>query len=142
MPRLQAYDGGHTAFHDHWIRVNRGDTAVSGSDGLRAWRSPPEALKSRNLGLASISVGSRLGDAAQLRKGFQLIGSKPGDGAVETARGFVLMRTGNYVAALAAFRLAADEQPYDSTRRLNLAGLVCGRPRRTSQTQRGGGDQA
>jgi Flp pilus assembly protein TadD len=46
------------------------------------------------------------------------------DGAVETARGLVLLRMGKVGDAVNAFRRAVDEDPEDSTRRLNLAAAL------------------
>jgi hypothetical protein len=113
MPQTRAYDGGHTAFHDHWIRVK--ETESVADSRLRAWREPEERLRSRNLGLAYIGAG-------ELEKGFPMLTST--DGAVDTARGFVLLRMGRAEEAVRAFQRAVDEQPDDSSRRLNLAAAL------------------
>jgi predicted Zn-dependent protease len=121
MPRLKPYDGGHTAFHDHRIRI--GSELPSGirSNGLRAWRQPAESFRQRNLGLAYISAGSKAGSDELMRKGFGLLRSNPSDGAVETARGMMLLRLNKAAAAVEAFRHACEEQPANSLRRYNLA---------------------
>jgi hypothetical protein len=125
MPKLKAYDGGHTAFHDHWIRRHPDPApAQETGDGLRAWREPPESLRGRNLGLAYISAGSKNLAEKQLLEGFRLLQSVPADGAVETARGLVLLRTNKAGEAVKAFDAAVEEQPQDSTRRLNLAAAL------------------
>ena len=53
-----------------------------------------------------------------------MLGSAPADGAVETARGLVLLQSNKVSEAVKAFRRAAEEQPQDSTRRLNLAAAL------------------
>jgi hypothetical protein len=116
MPQTRPYDGGHTAFHDHWIRLGNPLTSARGSV-LRAWREPEVGYRKRNLGLAYIGAG-------QLEKGFSMLDSSGGDGAVETARGFVLLGSGRAQDAVRAFRRAVEEQPNDSTRRLNLAAAL------------------
>lgn len=128
MPQTRPYDGGHTAFHDHWIRLK--DTpASSAAAGLRAWREPSEAMRSRNLGLAYISTGD-------VQRGFPLLTPDPSDGASETARGLALLRANRYTEALAAFRHAVEEQPGDSTRQLNLAAAFLTTGNRTEARQR------
>lgn len=124
MPATHAYDGGHTAFHDHWIRVKRDSGSQETGSALRPWREPDGKFRNRNLGLAYIGAGSKTGDTRQISKGFQQLGSDASDGAVETARGWVLLRTGHPQEAVRAFRRAVDEQPNDSTRRLNLAAAL------------------
>jgi hypothetical protein len=126
MPTIRAYDGGHTAFTDHQIRVSGKAKPGSDTGHLRAWREPDETLRNRNLGLAYISVAARDGSASRMLAGLKLLGSEPADGAVETARGLVLLRTGKAAEAVQAFRRAVDEQPADSTRRLNLAAGLLG----------------
>jgi hypothetical protein len=124
MPRMQSYDGGHTAFHDHWIRLNPQPPSGTSDGRLRAWREPEGALRERNLGLAYISVSSKSGDMSQLHQGFSLLERKAGDGAVETARGFALLRLQRTREAVEAFRRAVNETPNDSTRQLNLAAAL------------------
>ena len=122
MPKLKSFDGGHTAFYDHWIRVQRASPQQhEDSVRLRAWREPPEAFRSRNLALAYISSGSKNNNSTQLLTGHKLLGTRPADGAVETARGLVLLRMKKSTEAVEAFRRAVEEQPSDSSRRLNLA---------------------
>lgn len=126
MPKIPAYDGGHTAFTDHQIRVSGKAKPGFDTGHLRVWREPDETLRNRNLGLAYISVAARDGSISRMLAGLKLLGSEPADGAVETARGLVLLRTGKAAEAVQAFRRAADEQPADSTRRLNLAAGLFG----------------
>lgn len=121
MPKSPAYDGGHTAFHDHWIRLDSQQEPGSSTGRLRAWREPVPASRQRNLGLAYISAGSRNNDKRQLVRGFQLLTPAHSDGAAQTARGLVLLQSGRTAEALAAFRLALAEAPNDSTRHLNFA---------------------
>jgi predicted Zn-dependent protease len=121
MPRLKAYDGGHTAFHDHRIRVGRDSSSVAKTDVLRAWREPSLALLERNLGLAYISAGSKAGSPELMHKGFRLLGSGSPDGAAETARGMMLLRLNKPAEAVEAFRRACDEHSADSLCRYNLA---------------------
>ncbi len=122
MPVTRPYDGGHTAFHDHWIRGKNHVMAAS-PPGLRPWRAPEPALRDRNLGLAYISLGSR-DDPKLLSEGLRLLGSGKADGAVETARGFVFLRAQEIPQALTCFRRAWEEKPHDSTRCLNLAAAL------------------
>jgi tetratricopeptide (TPR) repeat protein len=122
MPKAAAYDGGHTAFTDHWIRV--GIRVDRQAPGLRAWREPMAPFKRRNLGLAYISAGAKAGDSSQLLRGFQLLSSEQPDGAVQIARGLVLLQSGKIRGAVAEFRQAVEEQPQDSSRRLNLAAAL------------------
>jgi hypothetical protein len=121
MPQVRPYDGGHTAFTDHRIGTGGRDAARGGSTRLRAWREPAATLQNRNLGLAYVSAASKSGDMSQLRQGFNLLGSEPADGAVETARGLILLRINKSAEAAAVFRRAVAEEPEDSTRRYNLA---------------------
>jgi tetratricopeptide (TPR) repeat protein len=126
MPATHAYDGGHTAFHDHFIRAKRNVEGTAEGFALWPWREPDSKFRNRNLGLAYIGAGSRTGDARQISKGFQLLDKATGDGAMETARGWVLLKTGRPQEAVQAFRHAVDEKPNDSTRRLNLAAALLG----------------
>ena len=121
MPKATAYDGGHTAFHDHWIRRGRDEQPSRNTGRLRAWREIDPSSRRRNLGLAYISVGSKIGDTNQLLRGFELLDGNQADDAVQTARGLVWLRAGKTREAVEAFRKAANAQPADSTRRLNLA---------------------
>jgi predicted Zn-dependent protease len=124
MRQVRSYDGGHTAFTDHWIRLNREEPLGADGEGLRAWRDPEPELRNRNLGLAYISAGSRSGSSGQLVKGFRLLGPTPGDGAVETARGLVLLQSNKPLEAVEVLRRSLEERPQDSTRRLNLAAAL------------------
>lgn len=123
MPKTQSYDGGHTAFHDHWIRIDRSDSPSTEELQLRAWRTPDKALQNRNLGLAYISAGSK-GNDRQLQQGFQLLQTAGNDGDVETARGMVLLRAGKVKEALSQFQGTSEKEPQNSTRRLNLAAAL------------------
>lgn len=124
MPKLQAYDGGHTAFHDHWIRLDRRQPQLKGPVTLKPWRRPPEKFARRNLALALIGAGSKDNSMEQLVQGLKLLDSGPMDGAAETARGFVLLRLGKAGPAVESFRRAVEEEPSNSTRRLNLAAAL------------------
>jgi predicted Zn-dependent protease len=121
MPEVSVYDGGHTAFHDHWIRVRRETPSLEQSQRLRAWREVSGNLRNRNLGLAYISFGSKSGDRNLMTTGFKLLGSQPADVAVETARGLILLRMNKAVEAVHSLRRAVNENPRDSTARYNLA---------------------
>jgi hypothetical protein len=123
MPAVQSYDGGHAAFHDHWIRRERVKPKPDVEIRLRAWRNPDRLFSDRNLGLAYISAGST-GDPKLLREGMSLLPPAPADGVVETARGFVFLRMRNIPQAILAFRRAWKERPNDSTRCLNLAAAL------------------
>ena len=138
MPATHAYDGGHTAFHDHLIRAKPARASPPTGSALRPWREPEDKFRNRNLGLAYIGAGSKTGDTRQISKGFQLLDSAAGDGAVETARGWVLLKTGRSARSGQAFRHAVDEKPKDSTRRLNLAAaLLAWRERLRGEAKRG-----
>jgi predicted CXXCH cytochrome family protein len=125
MPKSNAYDGGHTAFHDHRIGIEREGYSAKPDGRLRAWREPADAAtRLRNLGLAYISIGSKTGNSGQLLRGLELLDKSPADGAVNTARGLVLVQAGKTREAIDALRAAVQEQPDDSTRRLNLAAAL------------------
>lgn len=121
MRRIKAYDGGHTAFTDHWIRVGTRSGADGKTDVLRAWREPPAKVQKRNLGLASISVGVKTGEPDRAMTGFRLLDSELPDGAVDSARGMMLLRLNKPAEAISALRRALAEQPKNSTRHFNLA---------------------
>src|SRR5690606_4425601 len=92
--------------------------------GLRSWREPIAPFKRRHLGLAYISAGRKTGHTGPLLRGFQLPSSEQPAGAVQAARGLVLLQSGKIREAVAEFRQAVEEQPQDSSRRLNLAAAL------------------
>jgi hypothetical protein len=133
MPRKKAYDGGHTAFTDHWIRrAPAGDRAADGVE-LRAWREPAGPLRKRNLALAYIASSEKERAKeelalARLQKGVlllnEVLGSGVRDGAVAQAAGLQFLKQGKAAEAVRWFRIAAAEQPGESVRRLNLAAAL------------------
>jgi predicted Zn-dependent protease len=133
MPRKKAYDGGHTAFTDHWIRrAPAGDRAADGVE-LRAWREPAGPLRKRNLALAYIASSEKERAKEELalvrlQKGVlllnEVLGSGVRDGAVAQAAGLQFLKQGKAAEAVRWFRIAAAEQPGESVRRLNLAAAL------------------
>lgn len=115
MPRIKAYDGGHTAFTDHRIRRAPGQKKLLvRSEELRAWREPAAPLRQRSLGLAYVNTG-------KLQQAYDLLRNAPRDGAVNGALGMIYLQAGEAQAALPEFEAAVKEEPQNSTRRLNLA---------------------
>lgn len=103
MPRRPVSDGGHTVFTDH--RIARRPPSEPGAASpqeetspLVAWNEPPAALEQRNLGLAHIEVGERLGSFNLVSQGFQLLLASwpefPHDPALLTGIGQVMIGTG------------------------------------------------
>jgi predicted CXXCH cytochrome family protein len=130
MPRKQAYDGGHTAFTDHWIRRTKSELATGHEAELRAWREPAAPLRKRNLALAYIASSEKAQAQeqlalARLQKGVlllnEVLASGVRDGAVAQAAGLQFLKQGKAGEAVRWFRLAAAAQPADSLRRMNLA---------------------
>ena len=115
MPRTDAVDGGHTAYTDHRIRKpGVPKVLLERSSDLRAWRAPAGALRARGLGLAYAGTG-------QLEKAYALLKDVPGDAAVNDAMGLIYLRADRAALAVASFTLAAEADPRNSARRLNLA---------------------
>lgn len=133
MPRKRAYDGGHTAFTDHWIRrTPRGAVAADRAE-LRAWREPAAPFRKRNLALAYIASSAKPGAReilalARLQKGVlllnEVLASGTRDGAVAEAAGLQFLKQDKAAEAVRWFRIAAAEEPANSLRRLNLAAAL------------------
>ena len=92
---------------------------------LRPWRSPPDRLAKRNLGLACVSAGERDQSASRLNEGFRLLAEVqavfPKDPAVLTSLGLVLLRKNVAAEAVRLFGLAVRADPVRASFRLNLA---------------------
>jgi len=134
MPRLKAYDGGHTAFTDHWIRRASGNQS-SGSQKtadqgelLRAWREPPEPVRKRNLALAYIGNSQTTKSLRRYQEGVRLLNSvlngNQADGAVAMVVGLQFMRQNQPAKAVPWFRRAMLEEPGNSLRHLTLAAAL------------------
>ena len=74
MPRLSANNVAHAALTDHEIlRQPRRRSGGSGPRRLTEWRKPPEGLRERNFGLASIEMGERYQYGSAVRDGLALL---------------------------------------------------------------------
>ena len=74
MPRLSANNVAHAALTDHEIlRRPRKRSGRPGARRLTAWRDPPEGLRERNFGLASIEMGERYQYGSAMREGLALL---------------------------------------------------------------------
>lgn len=74
MPRLSANNVAHAALTDHEIlRRPRTQSGRPGARRLTAWRKPPERLRKRNFGLASIEMGERYQYGSAMREGLALL---------------------------------------------------------------------
>jgi predicted CXXCH cytochrome family protein len=128
MPRSKAYDGGHTAFTDHWIRRSPGsEQPAQTQEALRAWREPPEPIRIRNLALAYIGNSQTSKSLWRYREGVRLLNSvanTQADGAVAVVVGLQLMRQNEPAKAVFWLRRASLEEPENSLRRLTLAAAL------------------
>ena len=126
MPRRQARDGGHTAFTDHHIaRSPVGAQAQPLQRKLVAWREPPAAVATRNLGLANILVGERDESAFHMDAGFRLLAdvyeSSSNDPAVLTSMGLVILRKGGPAEAARLYERALTLDPDYAPYHINAA---------------------
>ena len=130
MPRAKPYDGGHTAFTDHRIRRSPEKEAPSeAQETLRAWREPPEPLRTRNLALAYLGSSQTSRSLWRYREGVRLINSianAQADGAVAVVVGLQFMRQNEPVRAVSWLRRASLEEPENSLRHLTLAAALAG----------------
>jgi len=74
MPKKEANDGGHTVFTDHRIQKTS-DHQGTGDEptGIAPWREPPSELATRNLGMASIEVGTEAKSWPEIVSGYRLL---------------------------------------------------------------------
>jgi hypothetical protein len=130
MPRVKAFDGGHTAFTDHWIRRSPGkEPSGQAQEALRAWREPPKPLLTRNLALAYIGNSQTSRSLWRYQQGVRLLNSianAQADGAVAVVVGLQLMRQGEPAKAVSWLRRASLEEPENSLRHLTLAAALAG----------------
>jgi hypothetical protein len=130
MPRVKAYDGGHTAFTDHRIRrFPPKDTPAQAQETLRAWREPPEPLRTRNLALAYVGNSQTSRSLWRYQEGVRLLNSianAQADGAVAVVVGLQLMRQNDPAKAVSWLRRASLEEPENSLRHLALAAALAG----------------
>lgn len=128
MPRKAAYDGGHTAFTDHWIRRDQASTPVTAGVQLRAWREPRTEWRKRNLALAYIGSAEKEQSLERLQRGVRLLNEVMAaggvDAAVAQAAGLQLLQQNKALDAVKWFRKAVDEQPANSLCRSNLAAAL------------------
>ncbi len=126
MSRLPARDGGHTVFTDH--RITRkpqpaGNQAASGN--LTAWREPEAVLRGRNLALALVAVGFEQGSSDEVVRGYkmlnQVVKEFPGDPAVLTSLGSVLLKAKQPVEALRVFEKVLKLKPAYAPYEVNAA---------------------
>ncbi|MBM3786943.1 MAG: tetratricopeptide repeat protein, partial [Acidobacteria bacterium] len=126
MPRTRAYDGGHAAFTDHWIRLrSREARFIDRGELLRAWREPPANLATRNLAMAYIAQRNSL---KRYREGIRLLNEAIREGHRDPAFGGVVglqfLKEKKFEAAVAWFSDAATQEPNSSLARLNLAAAL------------------
>jgi cytochrome c-type biogenesis protein CcmH/NrfG len=116
MPKLPAYDGGHTAFTDHDISRNpNASPTLPLTQDLKAWREAPAAFRDRNLALALVTAGEQNGSPADVIRGYRLLNQAekdfPGDPAVLTSLGSVLLQGKQPAEALRRFEKTLALKP-------------------------------
>lgn len=116
MPKAPAYDGGHTAFTNHYISINAGagpDKAQS--EALHAWREPPLALRDRNLALALVENGEQTSSSSDVIRGFRMLNrvekNFSNDPVLLTSLGSILMQGKQPAEALKRFDEALVVKP-------------------------------
>jgi len=126
MPRLDARDGGHTAFTDHRIARNpKAPTPESKQDGLKAWREPDSRFRDRNLAIALVTVGLQDASSDEVIRGYRMLNQVekvfPDDPAALTSLGTVLLRAKQPAEALRRFEKVVTLKPDYSPYRVNAA---------------------
>jgi hypothetical protein len=145
MPRLNAKDGGHTAFTDHRIRIELGSAQMLKSPMRRpdlprqpepqgkvvltgdlvAWHEPETGLKERNLALALVTVGLETNNRDEVVRGYRMLNrivkQFPNDSAVLTALGTIVLTAKETAAATRYFESALEFRPNYAPYRVNLA---------------------
>jgi tetratricopeptide (TPR) repeat protein len=121
MPKLPAYDGGHTAFTNHDISRNpNASPSASLTQSLQTWREAPAAFRDRNLALALVTAGEQNGSSADVIRGYRMLNRAekdfPEDPVVLTSLGSILMQGKQPAEALKRFTKASllkpDYAPY------------------------------
>jgi hypothetical protein len=120
MPRLEARDGGHTAFTDHRIarrpRV-QDHSIVALPESLAAWREPAPQFRLRNMALAYNTAGLRSSSPASIEKSFPMLievqKTFPDDPDVLMAIGTVLENRKDFLGAARMFDRVIDLRPND-----------------------------
>jgi tetratricopeptide (TPR) repeat protein len=125
MPTKPARDGGHTAFTDHRI-VRRPEPDIEPRpDRLVAWREPPAAYATRNLGLAYVATGERNQLPGFIQNGRELLLAAReqfgNDHAVLTSLGVASLRIGLSREAVDYFQRAMNLRPDAAAYHVNLA---------------------
>ena len=125
MPKLEAKDGGHTAFTDHKIQRRRELAPEPPQDvDIAAWREPAAALRERNLGIALIEVGMDRHSAKSIVQGYRLLTAVQkqfsGDSALYTWMGNALLLGKQFSEAQQAFELALQLDPGSATKETDL----------------------
>lgn len=136
MPARPARDGGHTAFTDHEIQRKAAAVkpATGGPQKLVAWHEPAPDLRSRNLGLAYVTVGERDRSAFHMDEASRLLSAARtafgSDGAVLTSLGLLALRQRKPAEALQLFQGALEAEPNYPPYLVNLATALkqAGRP--------------
>ena len=129
MPKRQAQDGGHTAFTDHRIaRRSDADPAALPAGELTAWREPPSALRTRNLGLAYLASGIAGRSPEQMVRGYRMLvdvqKSAPDDVAVLKGIGRALLLGKQPEEAAWAFEAVLRLAPENGSNEAD-AGVAC-----------------
>jgi hypothetical protein len=128
MPQRATDDGGHTVFTDHRIQRRPANAPAAQSDSIAAWREPPSGLATRNLGIASIEVGTNQRSPKQIVSGYRMLTSIqqdfPHDSEMYNSMGSALYLGKQYDEAARAFELALLydlAQAYQASGKLELA---------------------
>ena len=133
MPGAAARDGGHTAFTDHRIRRQPASVPVQAAPAdlasdLAPWRAPEPALRDRNLAIALATHGLENGSAPEVIRGFKLMNHLerqfPGDAALLTSLGSVLLKAKQFDEALPRFRKALALRPAFAPYEVNYAAAL------------------
>jgi hypothetical protein len=131
MPRRPVTDGGHSTFTDHRIRRTaladdlEYSMAAVPTDALVSWREPATAFADRNLGLAEVAVGQRLGIRALSLRGVRSLMASwrrfPRDAPILAGIGEVFFDLDRYDDSAAAYEQAIKVQPTVASNYLHAA---------------------
>jgi hypothetical protein len=124
MPKKEADDGGHTVFTDHRIQRTPENKPPGQPTGIAPWRDPPVELAKRNLGMASIEVGTEAKSWPQIVSGYRLLTEVqhqfPDDCEMYTSIGTALSIGKQFSEAAIAFEIAQRCDPKSSSAEANL----------------------
>jgi predicted CXXCH cytochrome family protein len=129
MPKVQAKDGGHTAFTNHRIlRLPGAQLEGAQPDTLTAWREPDSYVKDRNLAIALVTVGLQNQSSSEVVRGYKMMNKLakefPNDPALFTTLGSVLLKAKEPAEALKCFRRVVMLKPAYAPYYVNVANAL------------------